>query len=184
MFGNRRALEQTLRERGGRTAMATIVAYGTRTIGLDNIDYLARLPDGSNGWRPRPRLLTRMRMTVRVEPPGEPPFEAKLVDYVSGRGDLEKDYTVAVIYDPDQHSKIARDRSPEGEARTDEASKRTTQEILRRNQERAGLRPRAEAPKVAASPLDELAKLADLRDRGALTDAEFQARKAALLRQG
>jgi hypothetical protein len=33
----------------------------------------------------------------------------------------------------------------------------------------------------AADPLNELAKLADLRDRGVLTDAEFQAQKAKIL---
>ena len=34
---------------------------------------------------------------------------------------------------------------------------------------------------AGASPVDELARLADLRDKGALTDAEFQAQKAKLL---
>jgi type VI protein secretion system component VasK len=33
----------------------------------------------------------------------------------------------------------------------------------------------------SSSPTDELAKLADLKERGVLTDAEFQSQKAALL---
>jgi len=37
----------------------------------------------------------------------------------------------------------------------------------------------AAAPSM--SPTDEIAKLADLRDRGALTDAEFQAQKKRVL---
>jgi hypothetical protein len=36
------------------------------------------------------------------------------------------------------------------------------------------------APAAAVSVADELVKLADLRDRGALTEAEFEAHKAAL----
>jgi hypothetical protein len=36
----------------------------------------------------------------------------------------------------------------------------------------------------APSSSDELAKLADLRDRGVLTDEEFQRQKAAILSQG
>lgn len=50
-----------------------------------------------------------------------------------------------------------------------------------------GPRPRAGGAQreahVAADPLDQLSKLADLRDRGALTDAEFNAEKAKILGQ-
>ena len=38
--------------------------------------------------------------------------------------------------------------------------------------------PRAEQP---SDPLDRLAKLADLKDRGVLSDAEFEAEKAKIL---
>jgi uncharacterized membrane protein YdbT with pleckstrin-like domain len=43
---------------------------------------------------------------------------------------------------------------------------------------RKGIDARGSAPSVA----DELSKLAELRDRGVLTDAEFQARKSKLLK--
>jgi hypothetical protein len=46
------------------------------------------------------------------------------------------------------------------------------------------VQPAAPAPAPAPAPvdaLDELGKLADLHDRGALTDAEFAAEKAKLL---
>src|SRR5262245_50881515 len=38
-----------------------------------------------------------------------------------------------------------------------------------------------EAASSTSSPTDELAKLADLKERGVLTDAEFQRQKAAIL---
>ena len=41
----------------------------------------------------------------------------------------------------------------------------------------------APLPAVAADPLDRLAKLADLHTAGALTDAEFAAEKAKILRE-
>jgi len=36
-------------------------------------------------------------------------------------------------------------------------------------------------PPAAADPLDQLKELGDLRDRGVLTDAEFEAQKAKIL---
>ena len=47
----------------------------------------------------------------------------------------------------------------------------------------AGANPMAGLPAFAAAPdpADEIAKLADLRDRGALTDEEFQAQKKKIL---
>jgi hypothetical protein len=42
-----------------------------------------------------------------------------------------------------------------------------------------GLTPPASAP--PADPVDQIAKLADLRDRGALTDAEFEEQKKRIL---
>jgi uncharacterized membrane protein YdbT with pleckstrin-like domain len=46
--------------------------------------------------------------------------------------------------------------------------------------EAAGRAPAAPQP-PAASPTEELARLADLRDRGVLSEEEFQAQKARLL---
>jgi hypothetical protein len=44
----------------------------------------------------------------------------------------------------------------------------------------AGAAPAA-APPAAADPLDQIRKLAELRDSGVLSDAEFEAKKAELL---
>ena len=46
---------------------------------------------------------------------------------------------------------------------------------------RAGERQAAAPAAPAASPAEELARLADLRDRGVLSEEEFQAQKARLL---
>jgi hypothetical protein len=41
--------------------------------------------------------------------------------------------------------------------------------------------PQAPAPAAAADPIEQLAKLGELRDNGVLTDEEFAAQKAKLL---
>jgi type VI protein secretion system component VasK len=45
----------------------------------------------------------------------------------------------------------------------------------------AQLRDYVQSTAAAASPADQIAKLADLKNQGALTDAEFEAQKAKLL---
>ena len=41
--------------------------------------------------------------------------------------------------------------------------------------------PQASAPSAAADPIEQLAKLGELRDKGVLTDEEFAEQKAKLL---
>ena len=41
--------------------------------------------------------------------------------------------------------------------------------------------PQAPAPAAAADPIEQLAKLGELRDKGVLTDEEFAQQKAKLL---
>jgi hypothetical protein len=82
-----------------------------------------------------------------------------------------------VLYDPDDHGKVAFD-SEAMQAANDDRGYRVI--------DGAALAAQASMPAVETAPapgseVDKLKELADLRDRGALTDAEFEAEKAKLL---
>lgn len=113
MFGNKKGLEKKLREQGGTIAWATILSADEKWRSAEG---------GDSGFGAPSHVTDHMKVTLRVEPDGEPPFEV-------------------------------------------------------------GTAPQS-APAAQPNLVDQLAKLADLRDRGALTDAEFEAQKAKLLAAG
>ena len=140
-----------------------------------------------------------LKLRLRVEPPGQLPFEVECklrfpqlaVPPVGGR--------IAVVYDPDDPETIMLDASPAGmlaganlrpdqiasiEAARELASAGASPEAImaRVNEIRAqaGVPP-AQVLGAPPDPIDQLTKLAELRDRGVLTDAEFQAQKARIL---
>ena len=90
---------------------------------------------------------------------------------------------LAIRYDRDDPSDWtwdeAQPQTPAGGPRVAEAL-----ELAAKIRSRSdGEPPSAPQAPATADPLDELKKLADLRDRGALTAAEFEAHKAKLLGQ-
>jgi hypothetical protein len=97
-----------------------------------------------------------------------------------------KGFLVKVIYDTQDHSRIAIQEDqmfPEGVSR--EQAEQLAERRKQAATAAAGLSPdeplvldaRAARPSIA----DELKKLADLCDRGMLTEAEFEAQKARVL---
>jgi hypothetical protein len=110
-------------------------------------------------------------MTVRVEPDDAPAFDAKIFAWLKDR----PFWVVGVLYDPSDHRKVVVDRSVD-------ARRAAERESFLRAQ---ALRPQASGtvspPASGDDPLDRLSKLADLHERGALTDAEFEAQKHKLL---
>jgi putative oligomerization/nucleic acid binding protein len=153
------------------------------------------------------------KLDVKVKPEGAEPFdahvEARLPQYTA----LTAGSTVPVLFDPDDHSKVALDMSPQGWADAATASaeqmgalagnpelaapiKAMMQAALA---DPAGFQKHAmeqaeEAFKAAGvnmsavggttgsdATVDALEKLADLHDRGALTDEEFAQQKARIL---
>lgn len=50
------------------------------------------------------------KLTVRVEPPGQPPFEAAVTAQLGIGNSLAEGMMVSVIYDPNDHSKVAFDQ--------------------------------------------------------------------------
>ena len=172
----------------------------------------------------------RREFELRVEPADEPPFEATVKqDFNDLRGWHMPDvgWSVTVIYDPTDHSKIVIDVNvmPVGPGRDRDAAVVLHERALRRQSHEdapgdrsepwraialdptlspeekrakamelsANMAAGARTPFVGgrttlpgsgpepAAAIDALAKLADLRDRGVLTAAEFEAQKAKIL---
>jgi hypothetical protein len=156
------------------------------------------------------KITSHMHVKLRVEPDGEPPFEASfgqaIADTVPFTGGICK-----VVYDPDDHSKIqvldgtaappgfSREKAERAHANRTEMmdalnSGHIAEYIQQRQAEAMNAFGGAQfaagqiisgAAESSAAPhqsvADQLTKLADLKDRGALTEAEFETEKAKLL---
>ncbi len=163
MFGDNHRLEQKLRESGGVCAEATIVKKREGAL-IESQTW--KSASASINWH----------LTVRVEPPGGEPFQTSFTQRIDVtarglfRGGLVQ--SIPVIFDPSDHNKIALDRDAWNERLRAQRSGGATTVIAT---------PTAAAAPAATDPIHALSRLADLRDRGVLTDEEFEAQKAKLL---
>lgn len=116
------------------------------------------------------RLITRSGVIAKrskeipLETINDVAFNQTVLDRMLGSGDL-------VIESAGEHGQEVFDDIPEPAS--------MQKEIYTAAERRKGL----DAPAAAGSVADEIAKLADLRDRGVLTADEFEARKRRLLSQ-
>ena len=150
------AVVTAARQYGGHTAGASEAAGRTLPVGY-HVTLRVRFDDGS---------------TVEVA------RKADLYGRVT-EGDI-----LPVRYDPEDHSKIEVDE-PALRAQSDAADAERAQAKQARVSDRERqLAPGAAPPAAASDPVERLEKLADLRDRGVLTDAEFAAQKATILSEG
>jgi hypothetical protein len=124
-------------------------------------------------------------LTLRVMPEGEAPFEAEArtrLYQLPNHGDV-----FDVLYDPSDHKKLVVDyegayeatHAPPGGSLGAGSADRELQELERLEAQEAS--DGRAASGTSTDPLERLQKLADLHDRGALTDAEFTAEKAKIL---
>jgi hypothetical protein len=198
MFGDHKL------RKSGKSAMATVVSY-QRILGVEE----------NRGAAPK----SLCKLHLRVEPDGEPAFEATTKAWLQGTEGTHEGMVVPVLYDPSDHSELVIDQSDaawkaavsetmraervaRAAARGDDPSRTAAVEEMRRAAAsdpegfRRLMREQGPAafglPGVPATypgmvaptpqnPLDDLSKLADLHDRGVLTDAEFQTQKKKLL---
>jgi hypothetical protein len=159
-------------------------------------------------------------LRLRVYPEGEPPFETGVKARFPQLSAPRRGSSVAVLYDPADHSRVVVDQSEEGivdaalgsalagnpavagdpglgdalgtlmrDAMADPLGFRQRMQ----EQAAAGInpltgaasmpRPPSSQPPAPASPdpIDQLTRLAELRDRGVLTDEEFQTQKRRIL---
>jgi Short C-terminal domain len=169
------------------------------------------------------------KLKLRVMPEGVGPFEVDINQSLPQLEEPRVGQIVLVLYDPEDHSKVAIDRSDaaQGQAAAETVASRlnprqaatlgqitggSIQDLMSgaisdpqgfaarmREQAEAAQRDamaQAEAAMaqavptapttppsaaVAEDPLDKLAKLADLRERGVVTDEEFEAQKKRIL---
>jgi hypothetical protein len=172
------SLEQKLREGNGKTARATVLTakdgVAMQYSGIHN-------NNGGFGGTD----ITRHHYTLRVEPEGEEPFEAKIVIRADKLGGpamawrLSPGATAAVLYDPDDHRKVAFDVAAMQAA--NQGRRHSIVELAAAAAAEQLSVPPVKSVSDPGSEIDQLKELADLRDRGALTDAEFEAEKSKLL---
>jgi len=172
-------LEKKLRE-NGRSARAEILGIRTEGSGSGAGALRSTDDDLTTTW-----FLCWMHL--RVIPDDGPPFEASVrtrLNTLKSKGDM-----VPVLYDPSDHDKLVVDYESDARAAMDgtTAAAAPDPELA----ELDALEKQVEAATPAAAPadasqarLDRLEQLADLHDRGVLTDAELAAEKAKILNEG
>ncbi len=195
VFGNKKKLVQKLTETGGTVALADVVKA------------VREWQSTSSSFSGASSFTDHVKVTLQVQPEGEPPFEATFSQAFQGISPMAG-WTCKVIYDPSDHDKIAvldgevfpPGVSPEQAERAG-AMRAGMLEAMRngnvaayvqqvKDQAASGNLPGVviaggQVVSGAAAPkpdvVDQLTKLADLHKRGALTDEEFQTEKAKLI---
>jgi hypothetical protein len=200
IFGNKKKLEQQLSQEGGIVAWATITDVGA--------DFATARVDGFNQVTSQ---TDHVKVTVTVQPDNGEPFEASFRQAFTGLRPF-KGWQCKVIYDPNDRSRIAvleDSITPPGidHAKAERASEMRSEAMAAASSGHMAeyvesLKARAQsgelggvtivdgrvispgAPASKPDVADQLTKLAELRARGVLTDAEFAAQKAKLLAEG
>lgn len=169
MFGNKTRLVKKLSERGGKVAWATILSTQKKWSPNQGS---GRPGAGGSG-------AIHFAVTVRVEPEGEPTFEAAFKQAFSGWPPRDG-WQCKVIYDPGNHDEIAilEESMMPGGISHDEAE-RAAERIAGHETSPGSAPTPGSTPTVDIA--DELTKLASLRDRGILTDAELEQQKQRIL---
>ncbi len=162
MFGiGARRRERKLRQRGV-PAMAMVLATQRKLSGVykTNDPFYQSAPVQAT-----PDLWA---LRVRVEPHGEPAFDATVEAWLYEAQRPWLNTVVPVLYDPSDHSKVALDSSDEARQAAQQAT------FAMREEQRS---------EQARSPVERLTELMQLRDSGSLTEAEYLERKQKLLGQ-
>lgn len=203
MFESADRLEKKLRNGGGKTASAQITSAKPGRFAISSGgDAAQQVASAHVNWT------LKLQVTPDGEAPFDAVVKEP---YPEMGGGPSVGTTIGVLYDPNDHTKVVVDHSAVGEATMvagqmtptakaameqagGEPAEQLMQEAMadpaafqQKMSERAmsqaamimpTMNPAAARP---SDPADEIAKLADLRDRGALTAAEFQAQKKKIL---
>ena len=194
-LGGHRRLEATLRHVGRSAPAAVAHAAWTPTLSTAG----ASAADGGET-----RTAT-WRLRVRVEPNDESPFDATLTEVIPLGEEIAIGQRLPVLFDPDDHRRVAIDHTERPGSSTVETSAASAPDptpLLGRRKSGPGeptfapqgmlAHPSAGGPRLTdvsrandgasrERPDDRLARLTDLRDRGALTWAEFEQQKRQIL---
>jgi hypothetical protein len=144
-----------------------------------------------------------LKAHLRVQPDDEPEFEVKKRFSFPQLAVPSAGQTVPVLYDPQDHDKIIVDYSPEAQQEAalsaagidadslgdlmDQAQQLRAQAQQMQGGtagtgQMPGMTPQSPAP-PQPDPIEQLEKLAALKEKGALTEAEFEAEKARIIGQ-
>ena len=168
-----KSLEQKLRDGNGRTAPATVLGI-EKGKSLSWKDDTGPASHGSGNATEVGVALSKDRCRITVKPEGEPEFQAVVKvsddDFPPPQYPFVPRTALIVLFDPADHQRVA----------IDVAATWAKWEALT---EKANASALAMAQSAPQSPdvTEQLARLADLRDRGVLTEQEFTAEKAKLL---
>jgi hypothetical protein len=137
-----------------------------------------------------------LKTRLKVQPEDEPEFEVEQKFRFMQLAVPSAGSVLAVIYDPADHDKIMLDDSPEAQQQATLSSAgldpNAIAQMMNQAQQwqaQAGQMPAGQMPgtappasaQQAPDPVEQLEKLAALKEKGALTDAEFEAEKARIL---
>lgn len=197
MFGERSHRQKRHLETSGVHGTATVLEIGRRGMAITH---------GAEGVVANTEIAVKLRL--RVEAESRPAFEVQTKLRFPQLALPQVGHKLPVIFDPDDHETLMLDESPAGQMAA--MSEQLKAQGLRQDQvdsiaaaqqmALAGADPEAIVARVneiraaagqppaqtfggpqPVDPIDQLAKLADLRDRGVLTELEFQAQKQAIL---
>jgi hypothetical protein len=178
-------------EENGRRANATVVEIAEKGMAVTR---------GAEGVIGNTELL--LKAHLRVQPDDEPEFEVTKRFSFPQLAVPSAGQTIPVLYDSQDHDKIMVDYSPDAQqgaalsaAGIDPNSLGQLMSQAQQVQAQAaqmqggmpgfgqvpGMAPQAAQPQ--ADPVEQLEKLAALKEKGALTEAEFEAEKAKVLGQ-
>jgi hypothetical protein len=171
-------------EEAGRKANATVVEIAEKGMAVTH---------GAEGVVANTELA--MKTTLKVQPEGEPEFEVKETFRYPQMAVPSAGSTIPVIYDPEDHGKIMLDDSPEAQqaavlsgAGIDAGAigdaVANAQKMQQQAMQGGAMNMGATGMPGAADPVDKLEKLQALKEKGALTDSEFEAQKAKILGEG
>jgi hypothetical protein len=173
----KKSLEQKLRDGDGRTAPASVLE-SEKGKSLSWTDDTGPASHGSGNTTEVEMALTKGKYRITVRPEGEPEFETVVKasdgDFPASKTPFAPRTALIVLFDPADHERVAIDVA---------GTWAKWESLTRKKAEQANADALAAAQSAPAAPdvTEQLARLADLRDRGVLTEQEFAAEKAKLL---
>jgi hypothetical protein len=172
-----KSLEQKLRDGNGRAAPATVLGL-EKGKSLNFTNDTGPATHGSGNTVESSVALSKNKYRISVRPEGEPEFETvvKAADdaFPASVTPFRPRTALIVLFDPADHQRVAIDVA---------ATWAKWESLTNKKAQAANAVALAAAQSAPATPdvTEQLAGLADLRDRGALTEQEFAAEKAKLL---
>jgi hypothetical protein len=170
-------------EEAGKKANATVVEIAEKGMAVTK---------GAEGVVANTELA--LKTTLKVQPEGEPEFEVKETFRYAQMAVPSAGSTIPVIYDPEDHDKIMLDDSPDAQqaamlsgAGIDAGAIgdaiANAQQMQQQAMQGGGAGGMSFGAPAAADPVAQLEKLQALKEKGALSEAEFEAQKAKILGQ-